>query len=97
VAVDPDSEVICAAEVSPATSGDAVVAPTLLGDLTESEQGGGQAVRAVAYGDSASGTGANLTWLDAHGFTAMVKAGVPTAPGGRFAKDSSASTSRPRR
>ena len=34
LAIDPDSEVICAAEVSPATSGDAVVAPRLLGDLT---------------------------------------------------------------
>src|SRR6266511_2543932 len=33
VAVDPDSEVICAAEVSQAATGDAVVAPTLLGDL----------------------------------------------------------------
>jgi hypothetical protein len=28
VAVDPDSEVICAAEVSPAATGDAVVAPS---------------------------------------------------------------------
>jgi hypothetical protein len=37
VAVDPDSEVICAAEVSPATSGDAVVAPTLVGDLAPGE------------------------------------------------------------
>jgi hypothetical protein len=33
VAVDPDSEVITAAEVSSAATGDAVVAPTLLGDL----------------------------------------------------------------
>jgi Transposase DDE domain len=97
VAVDPDSEVITAAEVSPATTGDAVVAPTLLGGLTESEPGGGQAVRAVAHGDSAYGTGANLAWLDAHRFTPMVKAGVPTAPSGRFAKDQFASTSRPRR
>jgi len=33
IAVDPDSEVICAAEVSPAAVGDAAVAPTPLGDL----------------------------------------------------------------
>ena len=33
LAVDPDSEVICAAEVSPAATGDAVVAPSLLEDL----------------------------------------------------------------
>src|SRR6266568_9231394 len=33
VAVDPDSEVICAAEVSPATTADVDAAPRLLGDL----------------------------------------------------------------
>jgi hypothetical protein len=85
VAVDPDSEVICAAEVSPATTGDAVVAPTLLGDLAPGE--GDQTAQAVVYGDSAYGTGAHLAWLDQQGFTPMVKTQVPTAPGGRFAKD----------
>jgi hypothetical protein len=35
VAIDPDAEVITAAEVTAATSGDAVVAPTLLGDLAQ--------------------------------------------------------------
>jgi hypothetical protein len=85
VAIDPDSEVICAAEVSPATSGDAAVAPTLLDDLTPA-QDGGPATRAVVYGDSAYGTGTNLAWLDHHGLTPMVKAQLPTAPGGRFAK-----------
>jgi Transposase DDE domain/Transposase domain (DUF772) len=85
VAIDPDSEVITAAEVSPATSGDAAVAPTLLDDLTPA-QDGGPATGAVVYGDSAYGTGANLAWLDHHGLTPMVKAQLPTAPGGRFAK-----------
>jgi hypothetical protein len=85
VAVDPDSEVICAAEVSPTTSGDAAVAPTLLDDLTPA-QDGGPATRAVVYGDSAYGTGTNLAWLDHHGLTPMVKTQLPTAPGGRFAK-----------
>src|SRR5207247_9142764 len=46
VAVDPDSEVICAAEVSPAATGDAAVAPALLGDLTPGA--GGPAARAGA-------------------------------------------------
>ena len=76
---------ICAAEVSAATSGDAVVAPTLLGDLAPG--GGDQAAQAVVYGDSAYGTGAHLAWLDQQGFTPMVKTQVPIAPGGRFAKD----------
>ena len=85
VAVDPDSEVICAAEVSVATAGDAAVAPGLLGDLVEGQ--GGQAAQAVVYGDSAYGTGAHLAWLDHHGLTSMVKTQLPTAPGGRFAND----------
>jgi hypothetical protein len=37
LAADPDSEIVTAAEVSAATSGDAVVAPTLLGDLAPGE------------------------------------------------------------
>jgi Transposase DDE domain/Transposase domain (DUF772) len=82
VAVDPDSEVISAAEVSPATSGDAVVAPTLVGDLAP-----GEADQAVVYGDSAYGTGAHLAWLNQQRLTPMVKTQAPTAPGGRFAKD----------
>jgi hypothetical protein len=89
IAADPDSEIITAAEVSAATSGDAVVAPTLLGDLAAGgdEQGSGQAAQAVVYGDSAYGTGAHLTWLEQQRLTPMIKTQVPTAPGGRFAKD----------
>jgi Transposase DDE domain len=89
VAVDPDSEIITAAEVSSAATGDAVVAPTLLGDLAvgEGEQGSGQTARAMVYGDSAYGTGAHLAWLGEHGLAPMVTTQVPTAPGGRFAKD----------
>jgi hypothetical protein len=86
VAIDPDSEVITAAEVSPATSGDAAVAPTLLDDLTPG-QDGGPATGVVVYGDSAYGTGTNLAWLDRHGLTPMVKTQLPTAPCGRFPKD----------
>ena len=77
VAVDPDSEVICAAEVSSAATGDAVVAPRLLDDLVPGE--GGQPARAVVYGDSAYGTGTNLAWLDHHGLTSMVKTGARRA------------------
>jgi hypothetical protein len=84
VAVDPDSEVICAAEVSSAATGDAVVAPALLGDLvSEGEPPAG----GVVYGDSAYGTGAHLAWLDRRGLTPMVTTQIPTPPGGRFSKD----------
>ena len=64
--------------MSTATSGDAVVAPSLLGDLTANSQGGGGAAQAVVYGHSAYGTGAHLAWLDRHGLTPMVKAQLPT-------------------
>jgi hypothetical protein len=37
--------------------------------------------------DSAYGTGAHLAWLDQQRLTPMVKTQLPTAPGGRFAKD----------
>jgi len=48
VAVDPDSEVITAAEVSPAAAADAAVTPRLLGDLAPGNQRGGQATRSYA-------------------------------------------------
>jgi hypothetical protein len=86
VAVDPDSEVICAAEVSPATAGDAAAAPALLSDLVEDQDDAGGAGGRV-YGDSAYGTGTHLAWLDEHGLTPMVTTQTPTAPGGRFSKD----------
>jgi hypothetical protein len=86
IAADPDSEIITAAEVSTATSGDAVVAPRLLDDLVQG-QGGRGAAQAVVYGDSAYGTGAHLAWLAQHRLRPMVKTQLPTAPGGRFAKD----------
>ena len=41
----------------------------------------------MVYGDSAYGTGAHLAWLGEHGLAPMVTTQVPTAPGGRFAKD----------
>jgi hypothetical protein len=85
VAADPDSEIICAAEVSSAATGDAAVAPRLLDGLVSGQRQ--QAAPAVIYGDSAYGTGTHLAWLDEHGLTPMVKAQLPTAPGGRFAKD----------
>jgi Transposase DDE domain len=86
VATDPDTEVICAAEVSSAATADAAVGPTLLGDLAPGE-GGEQAARAVVYGDAAYGTGAHLAWLETQGLTPMVKTQPATAPGGRFGKD----------
>jgi hypothetical protein len=97
VATDPDTEIICAAEVSSAATADAAVGPTLLGDLTPGE-GSEQAARAVVvYGDTAYGTGAHLAWLDQHGFTPMVKTQVRPHPAAASPKTGSASTLGPAR
>jgi Transposase DDE domain len=97
VATDPDSEVICAAEVSAATAGDAAVAPSLLGEFTSQHQGGGHAARAVVYGDSAYGTGAHLAWLEQQGSRRWSRRRSRPHPAAASPRTSSASTSRPAR
>jgi hypothetical protein len=102
VAIDPDSEVICAAEVGPANTGDAAMAQALLADLPAAVDGDAppatntapadQAtaataeLAAVVYGDAAYGTGALLADLEQRGITAMTKVAAPTAPQGHFTK-----------
>jgi DDE family transposase len=96
VAIDPDSEVITAAEVGAANAGDAAMAATLLAELpAPADQGTpGAADQATAttdrapvvYGDAAYGTGALLAELDHRGITAMTKVAAPTAPAGHFTK-----------
>jgi DDE family transposase len=95
VAVDPDSEVICEAEVSSAATGDAVVAPRLLGDLVSGQ--GEPTAGGVVYGDSAYGTGAHLAWLDQQGLTPMSRPPARPHPAGGSPRTSSASTFRPER
>jgi transposase len=100
VAIDPDSEVITAAEVGPANAGDAAMAQALLAD--QPQAGDAQAVSAadaaragqapvdqapLVYGDAAYGTGALLAELEGRGVTAMTKVAAPTAPHGHFPKD----------
>ncbi|HZA85225.1 MAG TPA: IS1182 family transposase [Actinomycetes bacterium] len=102
VAIDPDSEVICAAEVGPANTGDAAMAQALLADLPSASAppAGDPAADAAApdqtpaatgqspvvYGDAAYGTGALLTDLEQRGINAMTKVAAPTAPHGHFTK-----------
>jgi hypothetical protein len=91
VAIDPDSEVVTAAEVGPANAGDAAMAPVLLADLAaaDSDPPPDQATTSqapVVYGDAAYGTGALLAELDQRGITAMAKVAAPTAPAGHFTK-----------
>jgi transposase len=101
VAIDPDSEVICAAEVGAANAGDAAMAAALLADLPGPPAGGAPAAATdqaggaeqasadpapVVYGDAAYGTGALLADLAQRGITAMTKVAAPTAPAGHFTK-----------
>ena len=92
VAIDPDSEIITAAEVGAANTGDAAMAPALLADLpsaTAPAAAGAQTDQPapVVYGDAAYGTGALLADLAQRGITAMTKVAAPTAPAGHFPKD----------
>jgi hypothetical protein len=88
IAIDPDSELITAAEASTATTSDAELTDRLLGDLADRQPDHlpGQPAQAVAYGDTSYGSGANLAYLANLGVQARIKAAVPTAPGGRYAK-----------
>jgi Transposase DDE domain len=102
VAIDPDSEVICAAEVGAANAGDAAMARALLADLPSASAppaadpvDAAPAVQAAAgttklapivYGDAAYGTGALLADLEQRGITAMTKVAAPTAPHSHFTK-----------
>jgi Transposase DDE domain/Transposase domain (DUF772) len=92
VAIDPDSEVITAAEVGAANAGDGAMAATLLADLpTGSAADPTQPAAAaqpppIVYGDAAYGTGALLADLDQRGITAMTRVAAPTAPAGHFTK-----------
>jgi Transposase DDE domain/Transposase domain (DUF772) len=87
IAIDPDSEIITAAEASTATTSDADLTPALLDDLADGQSNqSNQPTQAVAYGDTGYGSGANLTHLERLGVQARVKVAIPTAPGGRYAK-----------
>ncbi|OKI41567.1 IS1182 family transposase [Micromonospora sp. CB01531] len=90
IAVDPDSEIITATEVTAGNTGDAAPAADLITDLTtddrdphDTEPAGDAAV----YGDSAYGAGEVLEHLDTAGIDAKTKVQPPVAPGGKFTKD----------
>jgi hypothetical protein len=92
LAVDPDSEIITAAQVTAGNTGDAAPAAELITDLTEiaevadhtedTEPG-----KAAVYGDAAYGAGEVLDHLHRHGIDAKTKVQPPVAPAGKFTKD----------
>lgn len=88
IAVDPDSEIITATEVTAGNTGDAGPAADLIADLTT--PAGDQdtpAADAAVYGDSAYGAGEILECLHTAEIDVKTKVQPPVAPRGKFTKD----------
>ncbi|WP_433655864.1 IS1182 family transposase [Nocardia sp. CA-128927] len=83
IAIDPDSEIITATEVTPASSGDAEVAPGLLADILPAEA----EAEARVFGDAAYGAGELLKLLDDNGIHNGVKVQPASSVKGHFSKD----------
>jgi Transposase DDE domain/Transposase domain (DUF772) len=91
LAVDPDSEIITATEVTAGNTGDAEVAENLLADVLSPDSadagGGDDRSSVVVYGDAAYGAGRLLHRLDTAGVVNRVKVQPPPAVHGHFPKD----------
>jgi hypothetical protein len=83
IAVDPDSEIITATQVTAGNTGDVEPVAELISDLTGPADTGDAAV----YGDAAYGAGEVLEQLDNAGIDAMTKVQPPVAPAGKFTKN----------
>lgn len=86
IAVDPDSEIITATEVTAGNTGDAGPAPDLIADLTTGP-GDHDTGDAAVYGDSAYGAGEVLEYLHTARIDIKTKVQPPVAPSGKFTKD----------
>src|SRR6266496_4358311 len=92
VAVDPDSEIVTATEVTPGNSGDAEAAEDLLADVlagTDAEDGtpAGAPPPPAVYGDAAYGAGELLERVEDAGLYSGIKVQPPAAVKGHFPKD----------
>jgi hypothetical protein len=102
IAMDPDSELITCAGVTPGNVGDAAVAKKLLEDVipiaptSPSPEANASDPRPTpeptstpveVFGDASYGTGEMLDHLEKAGAVANVKVQPASAPGGRFTKD----------
>lgn len=87
IAEDPDSEIITDTVVTPGNAGDGSVAETLIADLVERDNPGGEGDDATVYGDSAYGGGEFQQRLEDEHIDSKCRTQPPTAPKGRFGKD----------
>jgi hypothetical protein len=93
IAVDPDSELVTATEVTAGNAGDASVAEALLGDLLDAPDGASDEHKtsetepAQVYGDASYGSGELVERLEAASVEANVKVQPPAARRGMFSQD----------
>lgn len=98
IAIDPDSEIITATEVTAGNVGDAVPAETLLSDVLapesmriDAQSTGSEPATPVTgvevYGDASYGTADLVEKLEAEGIEANTKVQAPSAREGKFSQD----------
>ncbi len=101
VAIDPDSEIITATEVTPGNAADGSVGEALLADVlspTAKDSAGpltaeapeapaSEASPVEVFGDASYGTAELVEKIEAAGAVANVKVQAPSAPAGHFGKD----------
>jgi hypothetical protein len=86
IAIDPESELITATEVTAGNVGDAVPAETVLADILENPAAPGERPAEV-YGDASYGTADLLEKLESQGVVPEVKVQGPTAKKGMYSQD----------
>lgn len=79
-AIDPDSEIITAATVTPGNAGDATVGEELIDDLLGDEGHADGGERPKVFGDSAYGSGQFQKTLEDHDIDSGCKTQPPTPP-----------------
>ena len=90
IAIDPDSEIITATQVTPGNTGDAGPAADLIAELTDppaDAPGAAPDGEPAVYGDAAYGAGEVLERLHDAGIDVKTKVQPPNAPAGMFTKD----------
>jgi hypothetical protein len=87
ISVDPDSEIITAAEVTPANVGDGAVVKELLCEALSSNELQASSEPIEIYGDAAYGSVENLTRLNQSNVETNLKVREPTAGKGKFSKN----------
>jgi hypothetical protein len=87
IAIDPDSEIITATEVTAGNAGDASAAEALLQDVLATSDGAKEAKGVEVYGDASYGTADLVEKLEGASIEPNVKVQAPSARGDFFAQD----------